>query len=327
MFRSPAVLLAAALLAAAAVPARAADGPNPLAAVVRVKTIILPDARTAPYLGDERDGSGVVIGNDGLILTIGYLVLEADSVQVTDAGGKTHAANVVAYDHATGFGLVRTVTPLAAPAVEMGDATNLKERDDVLIAGYGGPDAATRAMVVSRRPFTGSWEYLLENAIFTAPPAGNWGGAALIGKDGKLLGIGSLLVPDAIEPGYRFPGNMFVPIDALKPILAELTREGKRAGPPRAWLGLSTEEVGGRLVVVRVAPEGPAAKAGIGRNDIVTAIDGEPVTTHAELYRKLWAKGAAGVSVTLKVLQGAALNDVAVKSMDRADYLRTKKAL
>lgn len=327
MYRALISAVAAASLWAAAVPAPAADEPNPLAAVVRVKTVALPDARTSPYLGDERDGSGVVIGNDGLVLTIGYLVLEADSVQVTDGSGKTYPATVVAYDHATGFGLVRTSTPLAAPAVEMGDATGLKERDDVLIAGFGGPGAATRAMVVSRRSFTGSWEYLLENAIFTSPPAANWGGAALIGKDGKLLGIGSLLVPDALEPGYRFPGNMFVPIDVLKPILGELTREGKRAGPPRAWLGLSTEEVGGRLVVVRVAPEGPAARAGIGENDIVTAIDGTPVTTQAELYRKLWAKGAAGVSVTLKVLQGATLNDVAVKSMDRAAYLRTKKAL
>ncbi len=320
-------LALAVTVAAAGLPARAADAPNPLAAVVRVKSVSLPDARTAPYLGDERDGSGVLIGKDGLILTIGYLVLEADSVQVTDAAGKTHAATVVAYDHASGFGLLRTVTPLPAEPIELGESTPVKERDDVLVAGFGGPGAATRAMVVSRRPFAGSWEYLLESAIFTSPPAANWGGAALIGKDGKLLGIGSLLVPDAIEPGYRFPGNMFVPIDVLKPILADLTREGKRAGPPRAWLGLSTEEVGGRLVVVRVAPEGPAAKAGIGKNDIVTAIDGSPVTTQAELYRRLWAKGAAGVPVTLKVLQGANLNEITVTSMDRASYLRTKKAL
>ena len=326
MLRTVCLALAVAV-AVTAPPARAADAPNPLAAVVRVKSQSLPDARTAPYLGDERDGSGVLIGKDGLILTIGYLVLEADSVQVTDAAGKTHAATVVAYDHASGFGLLRTVTPLPAEPIELGESTPVKERDDVLVAGFGGPGAATRAMVVSRRPFTGSWEYLLESAIFTSPPAANWGGAALIGTNGKLLGIGSLLVPDALEPGYRVPGNMFVPIDVLKPILGELTREGKRAGPPRAWLGLSTEEVGGRLVVVRVAPEGPAAKAGIGKNDIVTAIDGSPVTTQAELYRKLWAKGAAGAPVTLKVLQGASLNDVKVKSMDRADYLRTKQAL
>lgn len=325
MLRFASSILASLLLATAA-PVPAADAPNPLAAVVRVKTIILPDARTTPYLGDERDGSGVVIGKDGLILTIGYLILEADSVQVTDAAGKTHPANVVAYDHASGFGLLRTVTPLDAPPVELGDASALKERDSVLVAGFGGPQAATRAMVVSRRPFSGSWEYLLESAIYTSPPAMNWGGAALIGPDGKLLGIGSLLVPDAIEPGTRFPGNLFVPVDVLKPILGELTREGKRAGPPRAWLGLSTEEVGGRLLVVRVAPEGPADKAGIARNDIVTGIDGDTVTTHAELYRKLWDKGPAGTPVTLKVLKGATLSDVPVRSMNRADYLRKKQA-
>ncbi len=303
-----------------------ADGPNPLATVVRVKTKALPDARTAPYLGHSREGSGVVIDPNGLVLTIGYLVLEADSIEVTDSTGKTHAATLIAYDHATGFGLARTVTPVSVPPIELGDASQLKVRDEVLIAGFGGPSATAVGMVVSRRQFTGAWEYLLENAIFTVPPVLNWGGAALIGQDGRLLGIGSLLVPDAVEPGVRFPGNMFVPVDILKPILADLLDDGRRTGPPRPWLGLSTEEVQGRLFVVRVAPEGPADRAGIRPNDIVTGLDGNPLENQADFYRKLWAKGPAGTAVKLQVLQGNLLKEISVTSMNREEYLRVKQA-
>jgi S1-C subfamily serine protease len=331
MLRSSTLLFAAALIAATAIalvpPARADDGPNPLASVVRVKASILADARTGPYLGVEREGSGVVIGADGLVLTIGYVILEAEDVEVTDAAGRTHPANVVAYDHATGFGLLRTVPPLAETPIEFGDSAAVGESEPVLVAGYGGPTAVTRAQIVSRRNYTGSWEYLLENAIFTAPPVMNWGGAALIGRDGKLLGIGSLLVPDAVEPGSRSPGNMFIPINALKPILADLADDGTREGPPRAWLGMSTEEAAGRLMVVLVAPDGPAARAGIQADDIVTAIDGETVKSQADLYRKLWAKGPAGTQFQLKVLKGAELVDVTVRSMNRADYLSKKPAL
>jgi S1-C subfamily serine protease len=312
--------------AATAETKNAVPGPNPLAAVVRLKTQALPEARTAPYLGHEREGSGVVIDASGLVLTIGYLVLEADRIEVTDATGKTHAATLIAYDHATGFGLVRTVTPVRVPPIELGDASQLKARDEVLIAGFGGPSATAVAMVVSRRQFTGAWEYLLENAIFTVPPVLNWGGAALIGRDGRLLGIGSLLVPDAVEPGVRFPGNMFVPIDPLKPILADLLDDGRRAGPPRPWLGLSTEEIQGRLFVVRVAPEGPADRAGIRPNDIVTGLDGEPFENQADFYRKLWAKGPAGTVVRLQVLQGNRLKEISVTSMNREEYLRVKQA-
>src|SRR6202521_2098656 len=251
--------LFAALLASVA--ASAADPPRGetpaidpeafFAAIVTVQARALPDARSAATLGTEREGTGVVIGNGGLILTIGYLIVEADDVKIIDDEGHVRPARVVGYDHSTGLGLVQPIAPFDVTPLKLGDSGKLAESDPVLIVNNGGRDEATRAVVVSRRPFTGSWEYLLDQAIFTSPPAMNWSGAALIGTGGSLLGVGSLIVRDASEVSSRVPGNMFVPIDALKPILADLIKTGRRAGPARAWLGLSGDEIPGRLGVGR----------------------------------------------------------------------------
>jgi serine protease Do len=178
---------------------------------------------------------------------------------------------------------------------------------------------------VSRRPFSGNWEYLLDSAIFTYPPVMEWSGAPLIDANGRLLGIGSLIVPDAGGPGTQSPGNMFVPIDLLKPILEDLIAKGRRKGPAQPWLGINTDEVRGRLFVGRVSPDGPAARAGLKSGDIVLAVGKDEVTTLAEFYRKVWGLGAAGTSVPLKVLQGTRVTDVTVRSIDRLEYFRPSK--
>lgn len=306
--------------------AASASGPDPLSAVVRVRTRALPDAHTSATLGSGREGSGVIIDGNGLVLTIGYLILEASEVEVTDSRGKTLPATVVGYDHATGFGLVRTLAPPAGTPIELGDSSKVEEKQDVMIAGFGGAEAVAVGTVVSRREFTGSWEYLLESAIFTSPPVFNWGGAALIGKDGRLLGIGSLLVRDAMAPGFPFPGNMFVPIDLLKPILKDLIDSGRVSGPARPWLGLSTEEIYGTLIVSRVSPESPAAKAGLKPYDIVVGVAGKKVEGRADFYRTLWSQGPAGTEVDLKVYRDSREWEVKVRSVNRLDYLKVKPA-
>ena len=265
--------LAGAGIAAAAAPpstpdakSAAADGPDAdrfFDAIVKVNARAVPNARSAATLGPEREGTGIVIGENGLILTIGYLIVEADDVEVVDRGGRTLAARVVGYDHATGFGLVRAVVPLDVPPIPLGDSGKLAERDPVMIVNYSGEGDVTLAYVVSKRPFTGSWEYLLDTAIFTSPPTANWSGAALVGRDLKLVGVGSLIVREATSGEDSLPGNMFVPIDTLKPILADLVKNGHRAGPSRPWLGVAADEVQGRLVVARVSPDGPGDKAGL----------------------------------------------------------------
>ena len=315
-------------LALAAAPLQAQDKSQEgadelLAAVVQVKAKILPDARSLATLGPQRQGSGVLV-RDGYVLTIGYLVIEAEAIEVSGSDGKTVPATLAAYDHASGFGLLRLAAPLAARPLPLGDAGALAEREPAMIAAHGGREGLNLVYVVSRRPFSGSWEYQLDAAIYTYPAVQNWSGAALIGPKGDLLGIGSLIVPDAGAPGTQSPGNLFVPVDLLKPILEDLIAKGRAAGPPRPWLGIYTEELRGRLFVQRVAPEGPAERAGLKAGDLVIGVGGEAVGSLAEFYRKLWARGAAGVEVPLRVLQGVQVKDLSVRSIDRIEYFRQK---
>src|SRR5262245_53229013 len=264
------------IVAAAPLAASAQTIEERLAAVVRLRTTVPADARTAEGLGREREGSAIVIDQSGLVLTIGYLMVEAQGAELQLQGGRTVPAQIVGYDHDSGFGLLRAIEPLRVKPVQFGKSATLAARDPVLIAGYGGAESAQPAFVVARRVFAGGWEYLLDDAIFTAPPHPAWSGAALFDKDGKLVGVGSLIVGDATGQGVQLPGNMFVPIDRLAPILADLIADGQPSGPRKPWLGMTTEEARGRLFVTRVTPDGPAAKAGIKAGDIVLGVGGEP---------------------------------------------------
>jgi serine protease Do len=322
---APAVLAQGKSKAAATAP-KAMAGVDPeklFAAIVKVSVQAVPDARSAATLGNEREGSGVVIGERGLILTIGYLLIEADDVSVTDSRGRNFAARVVAYDHVTGLGLVRTIAPMAVTPVPFGDSGKLASLQPVMIASAG-DDGIAFAYVVSKRAFSGSWEYALDQAIWTSPPTLNWSGAALFNQEGKLLGVGSLMVRDANDDDPRIPGNMFIPIDLLKPILADLIKAGHRPGPARPWMGVSTGEMQGRLVVSRVSPEGPADVAGLSVGDIILAVGDEGVRTQAEFYKKVWDRGSAGTVIPLKLLQGVDVREVRVKSIDRTEYFRTR---
>jgi S1-C subfamily serine protease len=295
-----------------------------VSAVVQVKTHINPDGRTVEGLGRDREGSGILIDGDGLVLTIGYLMVEAYAAEVVANNGRTVPANVVGYDHESGFGLLRTIEPLKLKPMPLGKSSEIKEHDPVLVASFGGAAMVAPAYVVAKREFAGSWEYLLDEALFTAPPHPAWSGAALISREGKLVGVGSLIVGDAVGAGEKMPGNMFVPIDRLPPILADLIATGRRAGPARPWLGLNTEEAHGRLFVSRVTPGGPADKSGIRRGDVILAVKGEPPKNLADFYRKVWAQGDAGANVSLDVLQHSEIRRVDIKSINRLDHLRLK---
>jgi S1-C subfamily serine protease len=294
-----------------------------LSGVVQVKTKILPNARSLAMLGAQRQGSGALV-REGYVLTIGYLVIEAESIEVTGADGKSVPATLAGYDHASGFGLLKLIGPLSGKPLPLGESAALEERAPAMVASFGGRDGVSVVYVVSRRPFAGSWEYQLESAIYTYPPVQNWSGAALIGAKGELLGIGSLVVADAGGPGTQAPGNMFVPIDLLKPIFEDLVAKGRAAGPLRPWRGLNAEEMRGRLFVARVSPEGPADRAGVKSGDIVIGVGEDEVTSLAELYRKVWARGEAGVEVPLRVLQGMQVKEIKVRSIDRVQYFRQK---
>jgi serine protease Do len=289
--------------------------------VVKVRAQAVKGARSANTLGAQREGTGVVIDSNGLVLTIGYLIVEAENVQLSTADGKVFPATVMAYDNRTGLGVLKSLTPLPVKPVDFGESATAAERQVVLIVGF---DGVAPAYIVSKRPFVGYWEYLLDEAIYTAPATVNWQGAALLDRQGKLLGIGSLAVPDAMGPQTQVPGNLFLPIDLLKPLLGELIATGRVASRPRPWIGVNTQDVQGRVIVTRVSPESPAESAGLGTGDLIVGIGGQPIKGQADFYTRLWAQGEAGVEVPIDVLKGNRVEQLLVKSIAREEYFRAK---
>lgn len=328
----PVAVIALGVVLAAMGVARAAENATSrdvIQAVVGMSAMIPEDARTAEHLGTIRSGSGIVIDDQGLVLTIGYLMLEASAAAVTDADGVLVRASLVAYDHNTGFGLLRARHPLGIKPVPLGSSADLVEGSPVIVISKGGPMPVMAARVASRREFAGYWEYLLEDAIFTVPPHRQYGGAALIDSNGRLVGVGSLAVNDAVQGPEPVHGNMFVPIDALKPILSELVEKGRTSKPRHPWLGVYTDENRGRVIITRTAAGGPADTAGIKPGDVILGVGGKRVKSIADFYRKVWARGGAGVEVPLDLVPAGAralkIQTVKVRSRDRYDWLKLNK--
>jgi len=289
--------------------------------VVKIRSKAVANARTSRSLGTQREGTGVVIDSEGLVLTIGYLILEAETIELSTADGRAFPASVIGYDHASGFGLLKALRPLPVKPVQFGQSGAVAEREMVLIVGF---DGVAPAYVVSRRPFVGYWEYLLDEAIYTAPATVNWSGAALLSREGKLLGIGSLVVNDAMGTRTQVPGNMFVPIDLLKPMLGDLIATGRGSAKPRPWLGINTQEVQGNVIVTRVSPDSPAEEASLKSGDIIVGLGGQAIKGQADFYTRIWSSGDAGVDIPLDVLRNGRVESVSVKSVDREQYLRPK---
>jgi S1-C subfamily serine protease len=312
-------------------PARAAeptqlDPERVVRSIVGITATVPADSQSARTLGTDREGSGVVIDGSGLILTIGYTVMEASQIQVTTADGRSYPANMVAYDPISGFGLLRAEMGFSAPWLRLANADAVKEGDTLLALSGGDNRGAMAVKVVGKREFAGYWEYLLDEALFTFPPIRAFNGAALVNREGRLVGIGSLLVAEAVE-GRSLPGNMFVPVSALEPILADLLAYGRRQEPARPWLGVTLREEMGRLLVEKVSPRSPAESAGLRPGDWIVGIGSERFSGLADFYRKLWGLGPAGIVVPLEVMRGSTLTPVPVTSADRVRFLRLNPTL
>ncbi len=294
-----------------------------LDALVLLRAEVPEDAYTASILGTERAGYGVVIREDGLLLTIGYLITEASSIWLTSNRGTVVAGHALAYDNVTGFGLVLPLGRLGAPPLKRGSVASANVGDEVVVAGHGGRAHALKANIVAKREFTGYWEYLLDEAVFTAPPHPQWAGTALIDREGRVIGIGSLLVQDRDSLGGKADqGNMFVPIDLLEPRLDDLLKFGRPGGPARPWIGVYAGDVQGRVVVSGVAEPGPAASAGVAAGDIVVEVGGERVSGASDMFRKLWRLGPAGVDVPLTISRNGNVLTFTVHSVDRHDLFK-----
>lgn len=291
-----------------------------LRSVVSVTTQIPEDAMTADILGTERMGNGVVI-RDNIVLTIGYLVTEAETVWLT-SGEVTTPGHVLGYDQATGFGLIQALGQLNLPSLPLGDSDTTKIGDSVVVAGAGGIEHSVAAHIVAKQEFAGYWEYLLEEALFTAPAHPHWGGTALIDDKGALLGIGSLQVEHSDPDGDNFDLNMVVPINLLKPILEDILKTGRAARPPRPWLGLYTAEIDSQIVVAGIASDGPSEDTELEVGDVVIGVANQEVHDLASFFKRVWSLGAAGVEVPLDVHRDGNTFEVTVQSADRTKLLK-----
>ena len=278
------------------------------------------DGFTATSLGTERAGSGIVIRESGVVLTIGYLITEAENIWLTSAEGRVTPAHALAYDQETGFGLVQALGKLDLPAMDLGQSQEAKVGDPVVLAG--GRGQFVRSSIVGKQEFAGYWEYLLEEAIFTAPAHPLWGGAGLIDAGGKLLGVGSLLVQRVTGSGVAQDINMVVPIDLLPPILNDLLTYGQINKPPRPWLGVYSAESQGKIVVANVAEQGPAAVAGMREGDIVSSVRDSDVDSLADFYRRVWECGPAGTEIPIEIVRDERSMWLRIKSADRGSFLK-----
>jgi len=292
-----------------------------LTSLVGLRAIIPADGFTAETLGTERTGNGVLI-RDGVVLTIGYLITEAESIWLHLADGRAVPGHVLAYDQETGFGLVQALARLDLPSLPIGQSKATKVGDAVVVAGAGGRKHSVVARIAAKQEFAGNWEYVLDEAIFTTPAHPFWGGTAMIGGAGELLGIGSLQVQQVRESGTPEPLNMIVPIDILKPILEDLLTLGRPNHPPRPWLGLNATEINDKIVVARVSSGGPSRKANLRAGDVVIAVAGTEVADLAGFFRKVWSLGKAGVDVPLTIYRDGRSFDVRVTSGDRNRFLK-----
>jgi S1-C subfamily serine protease len=296
-----------------------------LSAVVGVRAIIPADAFTAESLGTERAGNGVLIRADGLVLTIGYLVTEAETIWLTLVDGRPIPGTVLAYDQTTGFGLIQALARIDLPVLPIGSSKTLTVGDRVVVGGAGGRQKSVAGRVVAKQEFAGYWEYVVDEAIFTAPSHPNWGGTALIGANGELLGIGSLQLQEGREEGPPGELNMIVPIDLLPPILDDLLTRGRPNVPPRPWLGLYSTAIENRIVVVGLAKDGPAQKADLRTGDVLLSVAGSEVHDLASFYRRVWSLGPAGVELPMSIYRDGKTFEVRLKTGDRNRFLKAPK--
>ena len=292
-----------------------------LASVVGIRAIIPGDAFTAESLGTERSGNGVVIGPDGLVLTIGYLITEAETVWIS-TGGNVVSGHVLGYDQETGFGLVQALGRFELPALPLGSSVAAEVGEQVVVGAAGGRQASLAARIIAKQEFAGYWEYVLDEAFFTTPAHPNWGGTAVIGPGGDLIGIGSLQIQQMVASRQGDDANMIVPIDLLKPILQDLITIGRPNRPARPWLGLYATEIGDSVAVLGLANRGPAQQADLRTGDVIMAVAGTPVRGLAELFRRVWSLGRAGVAVPLTINREGKSFDVSIRSGDRRQFLK-----
>jgi serine protease Do len=294
--------------------------------IVEIKSYVPENARTAKSLGIERLGTGVVIDKKH-ILTIGYIVVEAEKIDIRLPDGKTVPGQLVGYDHQTGFGILRTIIPTNLAPLKLGNSDKINDEDMLFVMPYPSQGRASAGKAVSRRSFTGYWEYHVEKPIYVYPMNESWAGTPVLSDRGEVLGIGSLYISDSVSPGIMSPGNLFVPINILKPVMKDLIKNGRRTENINPYMGLSADDLTGILNVARVSKKGPAEQSGIQAGDLIISVNGTPVKSMEEFYKTAWKSGGPGTKIKIKVQRDKKNIDYELKSIDRMDYFVKNKGL
>lgn len=292
-----------------------------LASVVGIRTHAHPDAFTADTLGDERHGNGVLIPG-GLVLTVGYLIVEAETIWLSFSDGSSVQGHTLGYDQQTGFAIVQPLARIDLRTLEIGNSDDARVEDRIILGAPGGQAHSISGHIMARQEFAGYWEYVLDDAIFTAPSHPHWGGAPLIDAKGKLIGLGSLQLQSTSQEGEELPINMSIPINLLTPILDDLKKLGRANRPVRPWLGLYSADIDGEVVVLGLAKDGPAEQAGVDAGDLIVSVAGAEILDLADFYRKVWELGEAGVDVPIAVARAGGISNLNIKSGDRNALLK-----
>ncbi len=274
---------------------------------------------TAGVLGCEREGHGIRVSENGLVLTIGYVISEASTIWLIDSSNNAIEGHVVGYDQASGFGLVQALGRLSGTVLGLGDSDEVVPGRQMVLAGAGGADSAVDVTIAEVREFAGYWEYLLDGAIFTEPAHPEWGGTALLGEDGRVYGVGSLILQSELE---SVPArNMVIPINKFTAVRDDLVALGRSRAAPRPWLGWYVQDSAQGPVVIGLVADGPSMAAGIKAGDRVVAINGRRISSLSNMYSEIWNSGDAGTTLDAAISRDGDIRIVSIESIDRSSMM------
>jgi S1-C subfamily serine protease len=285
--------------------------------VVNIQTTVARDHRSVPILGTERMGSGVVVDPAGLILTVNYVVMGGQTVQVSFLRGRRVRAEIVAQDFEIGLALLRIKRQGLTAATLRVEGELERGEPVVAVASTGAQERRVAGgLVTYLGEFEAHWEYLLERGIVSNAANPGFGGGGLFTLTARLAGIVSLNLNELIR------NSLSIPVEHYREHERELLRYGRVVSRPRrAWLGVFAHVVEEGIVVAAVVPEGPGDRGGLREGDLIVSLNAEKLESRRDLYVSLWRHGP-GEPLTFEVMRDSSLRRVLVTSGDRAEFFR-----
>jgi S1-C subfamily serine protease len=265
-----------------------------------------------------RWGSGVIFDSAGYVVTVSYVLMDAEVIRVVLRDGRVVPGKLVGLDLEHGLGVLKLEGDGPWPAAVLGDSTKVSVGQATATLGVDENNAlaVTQGSVQEVRSFAGYWEFLLDRAFVVAPHNPSFGGSALVNLQGEVIGITNLRI------GEQPFANLAIPIEYFIASREELIAKGRVVSrPPRPWLGLWILPGSEGVVVAGASPRSPAIQAGLQRGDVILRINGEKVEGQEDFYRKLW-QTKIGQDVSLVIVRESRFQVITVRPIDRYELLR-----